>query len=222
MKYKINQQDYDSLSDELKALYKQDGTNYVLQLEGEDEIKQEAIDAYKRAQKALEGKDGKPDDKKPDNKDKDSDDESLAVIKALQTKVAEMENRFKEVQKENRQKTIREQVLQFAAKRKIHESAVDDLILHVNTADFVEAEGAILTKEGKSVEEWTNSLIDSKPLWVGKTVPVDIKGGKREDNNSIDEKRKKLGELLKSDSLTAEQRQEANKLAKEIKENTNN
>lgn len=218
MKYKISKKDFDSLDDALKAHYKADGEDYVLNLEGHETVIQNAVNdalkAYKDKIKVDKAKEKAKDKTKDIVDPKPAEDDST---KALKAQVALMEQKLKDMQDKAFKTNVRDNVLKLANK-KIRPEAIDDLVLHINNTEFVDVDGAILTKDGVSVQDWTDNLIKNRPLWVGENVSSNAKGGAKDDgSDNIEAKRKKLGEILNGDNITIAQRQEATRLANEIK-----
>ena len=230
MKYKLTKEEFEALDDTLREQYKEEGSDYVLNLEGHEPIINNAIDSFKQSdefKKLIASK--KPDSNTGNTGDnainsnsntgntgnnaiKKSDD----IVKALTGQVEEMEKKLIAMQKKEFRSKVRENVLSIASK-KIREEAIDDLILHINNTEFVDVEGKILTKDGKPINDWTNSLIESRPLWVGKNVSSSAVGGEKTKTDDISAKKKKLEKLLKTENMSIKERQEASKLAKEIK-----
>lgn len=155
--------------------------------------------------------------------DKSTDPNFLALKKSLEKQqeiIEQMQQRNKELELENKQKSILDQ-LKKTASGKIRNEAMGDLELYASMFDMTD-DGDVVTKDGTKLSEWFETTLKNKPHWLPENQPGGATGGAGPGagNLSIDDKKNQLAELTKKTDLTPQEMVQAHALASEIKKDS--
>jgi hypothetical protein len=220
LKFKISQSDFDQLDEGMQKLYtsREDGT-FALEVDGiEDksadvEKLKNALEAERRAHKETKLKTSTT-DPKPKPTDPTIDPAVQNELLSLKNQMKQMRDENEALQKEKFIKGIEEQVIKKAS-NKIRTEAIDDLLIYTKNTEFLVGEdGNILTKTGKTVDEFVDELVGTKKHWLKPSIPGNAAPGTGTPPASA---KKRYDELMSKDTLTTAESAEAMKLLKEIK-----
>jgi hypothetical protein len=235
LKYQID--NLEGVDESLRDLYEEINGKFVLKVEDGPKDLTEDVEKLKKALEnernshkedkrtlmekltALETA-KKPVEKSPEIK---SDDPNILALqhqlKQQNEKLALILDEKEKLTKENRIKTITDQLVSKATKKVVPE-ALDDLKLHVELGKFdITDDGKVVVKgSGETIDEWIDETVKSKPYMQRKNVSSNAAGGESTKFTKTDETR--YNELMAKETISPMEQIEAAKLVQKIKNDT--
>ena len=236
MKFRMSAEEFEKLEEPMKVLYTKVNEDYVMEIEGLPDDKTDDVtrlvkslqserDAHKETKHNLVDKLTaleelvKPKEIKEEVKIDSTDPNILALQKAMEKQEEQLNqilNQNESLKKEKSSAIITETITTLANGKVIPE-AMEDLKMYIRAGEFtVTDDGAVISSDGNTAEDWLSETIESRKHWIPQNVSSEATGGKTTKPNKNDSAR--YNELMGKENLSPVEQIEAVDLIQKIKE----